>query len=46
MIGLVDEAFARAEQDDTGPVPEMERDRIRALGRQVLGALWEARARR
>ena len=46
LIGLVDEAFARAEQDDTGPVPEMERDRIRALGRQVLGALWEARARR
>lgn len=46
LIGLVDEAFARAEQDGTGPVPEMERDRIRALGRQVLGALWEARARR
>ncbi|MGZ6162687.1 MAG: hypothetical protein ACXWLS_05100 [Myxococcaceae bacterium] len=46
LIGLVDEAFARAEQDDTGPVPEIERDRIRALGRQVLGALWEARARR
>lgn len=46
LNGLVDQAFARAEQDGTGPVPEKERDRIRALGRQVLGALWEARARR
>jgi len=46
LIGLVDQAFARAEQDGTGPVPEAERDRLRTLGRQVLGALWEARARR
>ncbi len=46
LIGLVDQAFARAEQDGTGPVPEAERDTVRTLGRQVLGALWEARARR
>jgi len=46
LIGLVDQALARAEQDGTGPVPEAERDTVRALGRQVLGALWAARARR
>ena len=46
LIGLVDQAFARAEQDGTEPVPEAERDRIRTLGRRVLGALLEARARR
>jgi hypothetical protein len=46
LIGLVDQAFARAEQDGTGPVPEAERDTVRTLGRQLLGALWKARARR
>jgi len=46
LIGLVDQVFARAEQDGTGPVPEAERDTVRTLGRKVLGALWEARARR
>jgi hypothetical protein len=46
LIGLVDQALAPAEQDGTGPVPEAERDTVRALGRQVLGALWAARARR
>ena len=46
VIGLVDQAFARAEQDGTGPVPAGERDTVRALGRRVLGALLEARARR
>ncbi|HVP62200.1 MAG TPA: hypothetical protein VMT11_16685 [Myxococcaceae bacterium] len=46
LIGLVDQAFARAEQDGTGPVPGAERETVRALGRQVLGALWQARARR
>jgi hypothetical protein len=46
LIGLVDQAFARAEQDGTGPVPAGERDTVRALGRRVLGALLEARARR
>ena len=46
LIGLVDQAFARAEQDGTGPVPEAERDAVRTLGRRVLGALLEARARR
>jgi len=46
LIGLVDQVLARAEQDGTGPVPERERETVRALGRRVLGALWEARARR
>ncbi len=46
LIGLVDEAIAPAEQDDPGPVSPAERETIRTLGRQVLGALWEARARR
>lgn len=46
LIGLVDQALAPAEQDGTGPVPEAERDTVRALGRQVLGALWATRARR
>jgi hypothetical protein len=46
LIGLVDQVLARAEQDGTGPVPEAERETVRALGRRVLGALWEARARR
>ena len=46
LIGLVDKVLARAEQDGTGPVPETERETVRALGRRVLGALWEARARR
>ena len=46
LIGLVDQALASAEQDDPGPVPAAERETIRILGRQVLGALWEARARR
>jgi hypothetical protein len=46
LIGLVDQALAPAEQDGTGPVPAAERETIRTLGRQVLGALWEARARR
>jgi len=46
LIGLVDQALAPAEQDDPGPVPPAERETIRTLGRQVLGALWEARARR
>jgi hypothetical protein len=46
LIGLVDQALAPAEQDDPGPVPAAERETIRTLGRRVLGALWEARARR
>jgi hypothetical protein len=46
LTGLVDQALAQAEQDDPGPVPAAERETIRILGRQVLGALWEARARR
>jgi hypothetical protein len=46
LIGLVDQALAPAEQDSPGPVPAAERETIRTLGRQVLGALWEARARR
>ena len=46
LIGLVDQVLARAEQDGTGPVPDTERETVRALGRRVLGALWEARARR
>jgi hypothetical protein len=46
LIGLVDQALAPAEQDGSGPVPAAEREMIRTLGRQVLGALWEARARR
>jgi hypothetical protein len=46
LIGVVDQAVSRAEQDGTGPVPETERETVRALGRRVLGALWEARARR
>ena len=46
LIGLVDQALAPAEQDGPGPVPPAERETIRTLGRQVLGALWEARARR
>lgn len=46
LQGLVDQAFASAEQDLAGPVPESERAEIRALARQVLGALWAARARR
>ena len=46
LIGLVDQALAPAEQDGTGPVPETERDVVRTLGRQVLGALWSVRARR
>lgn len=44
--GLVDQAIASAEQDLAGPVPESERATVSALGRQVLGALWAARARR
>ena len=46
LIGLVDQALAPAEQDGSGPVPAGERETLRTLGRQVLGALWEARARR
>ena len=46
LIGLVDQALAPSEQDGSGPVPVGERETIRTLGRQVLGALWEARARR
>ena len=46
LIGLVDQALAPAEQDGQGPVPPAERETLRTLGRQVLGALWEARARR
>jgi hypothetical protein len=46
LIGLVDQALASAEQDGPGPAPAAERERLRTLGRQVLGALWEARARR
>jgi hypothetical protein len=46
LIGLVDEVIAPAEQDGPGPVPPAERETIRTLGRRVLGALWEARARR
>jgi hypothetical protein len=46
LIGLVDQALAPAEQDGPGPVPPVEREKIRTLGRRVLGALWEARARR
>jgi len=46
LIGLVEQVLARAEQDGTGPVPDTERETVRALGRRVLGALWEARARR
>lgn len=46
LIGLVDQALAPAEQDGPGPVPPAERETIRTLGRQMLGALWEARARR
>jgi hypothetical protein len=46
LIGLVDQALAQAEQDGSGPVPAAERETIRTLGRRVLGALWEARARR
>lgn len=44
--GVVDQALASAEQDVSGPVPESDRAEVRALGRQVLGALWAARARR
>src|SRR4029079_13047894 len=46
LIGLVDQALAPAEQDGPGPVPPAERETMRALGGQVLGALGEARARR
>jgi hypothetical protein len=46
LIGLVDQALASTEQDDPGPAPAAERETLRILGRQVLGALWEARARR
>jgi hypothetical protein len=46
LVGLVDQALAPAEQDVKGPVPEAERETVRRLGRQVLGALWAARARR
>ena len=46
LIGLVDQALAPTEQDSPGPVPAAERETIRTLGRRVLGALWEARARR
>ena len=46
LIGLVDQALAPSEQDGSGPVPAAERETLRTLGRQVLGALWEARARR
>ena len=46
LEGLVDQALASAEQDLAGPVPESERATVSALGRQVLGALWAARARR
>jgi len=46
LEGLVDQAIASAEQDLAGPVPESERAVVSALGRQVLGALWAARARR
>ena len=46
LIGLVDQALAPAEQDSPGPVPPAERETIRILGRQIFGALWEARARR
>ena len=46
LIGLVDQALAPSEQDGSGPVPVGERETIRTLGRQVLGALWGARARR
>ena len=46
LQGLVDQALASAEQDLAEPVPESERAEIRALSRQVLGALWAARARR
>jgi pyruvate/2-oxoglutarate dehydrogenase complex dihydrolipoamide acyltransferase (E2) component len=46
LIGLVDQALASTEQDGPGPAPAAERERLRTLGRQVLGALWEARARR
>ena len=46
LEGLVDQAMTLAERDLAGPVPESERATVRALGRQVLGALWAARARR
>jgi hypothetical protein len=46
LVGFVDEAVALAEQDQAGPVPEAERGTVRALGRQMLEALWRARARR
>jgi hypothetical protein len=46
LIGLVDQALASTEQDDPGPAPAAERETLRTLGRQVLGALWEGRARR
>jgi len=46
LIGLVEQALAPAEQDGPGPVPPGERETIRTLGRRVLDALWEARARR
>src|SRR5262249_55377074 len=46
LEGLVDQALASAEQDLAGPVPEAERATVSALGRQVLGALLAARARR
>jgi hypothetical protein len=46
LQGLVDQAIASTEQDLAGPVPESERAELRVLGRQVLGALWAARARR
>jgi hypothetical protein len=46
LVGFVEETLALAEQDGAGPVPEAERGTVRALGRQVLAALWRARARR
>ncbi len=46
LIGLVDQALAPPGQDGPGPVPAGERETLRTLGRRVLGALWEARARR
>jgi hypothetical protein len=46
LIGLVDQALAHVEQDGPGPVPAADRETVRILGRQVLGALWGARARR
>jgi hypothetical protein len=46
LQGLVDQALASAEQDQAGPVPGAERTTVCALGRQVLDALWVARARR